>query len=273
MIQLLWLIPIGYAVGAFGTLIGAGGGFILVPVLLLLYPDKSPDTITSISLAVVFFNALSGSVAYAKMKRIDYKTGIIFAIATIPGAVLGSLTVSYIPRNIFNGIFGVILFLLAIYLFLRSNNDKGEKPIVFKHFITRYLTDNEGIEYTYSYNPVLGVSLSVAVGYLSSLLGIGGGIIHVPALINLLNFPVHIATATSHFILVFMALSSTVVHIATGTISSGLLIIAGLSIGVLFGAQLGAKLSNKIKGGIIIKSLAVALGLVGIRIFIMAFSG
>lgn len=54
MIQLIWLIPLGFVVGAFGTLIGAGGGFILVPVLLLMYPDKSPETITSISLAVVF---------------------------------------------------------------------------------------------------------------------------------------------------------------------------------------------------------------------------
>lgn len=102
MMQLIWLIPLGLAVGAFGTLIGAGGGFILVPILLLMYPDKSPETITSISLAVVFFNALSGSIAYSKMKRIDYKSGLIFATATIPGSVLGALTVSHIPRHLFN---------------------------------------------------------------------------------------------------------------------------------------------------------------------------
>ena len=56
----LWLLPLGLGIGAFGTLIGAGGGFILVPILLILYPNEDTELITSISLAVVFFNALSG---------------------------------------------------------------------------------------------------------------------------------------------------------------------------------------------------------------------
>ena len=59
----LWLLPVGVLIGACGTLIGAGGGFVLTP-LLLVCPHESPEIITSISLAVVFFNALSGSVAY-----------------------------------------------------------------------------------------------------------------------------------------------------------------------------------------------------------------
>jgi uncharacterized membrane protein YfcA len=65
LLQYIWLIPLGLLIGMLGTLIGAGGGFVLLPVLLLLYPDADPDTVTSISLAVVFFNALSGSWAYA----------------------------------------------------------------------------------------------------------------------------------------------------------------------------------------------------------------
>ena len=63
----LWLFPLGLGIGAFGTLIGAGGGFILVPILLIVYPNENTELITSISLAVVFFNALSGSFAYARM--------------------------------------------------------------------------------------------------------------------------------------------------------------------------------------------------------------
>jgi uncharacterized membrane protein YfcA len=67
----VWLALLGLAVGTFGTLVGAGGGFILTPVLLVVYPELTPAQITSISLLVVFFNALSGSVAYARLKRID----------------------------------------------------------------------------------------------------------------------------------------------------------------------------------------------------------
>ena len=271
MEQFLWLLPLGFIVGTFGTLIGAGGGFILVPVLLLMYPGKSPETITSISLAVVFFNALSGSYAYARMKRIDYKSGLIFAVSTIPGSILGAYTTSFIPRNIFDGVFGALLIAASVFLMMKPKNTKALEGKIPKNYILRSLTDIEGISYTFSYNPVLGVIISVFVGYISSLLGIGGGIIHVPVLVHALNFPVHIATATSHFVLAVMSLSGTVVHIASGVLSKGVTQTIALSIGVLLGAQLGAKLSNRFHGVWIIRSLAIALGLVGIRIFIMAF--
>ncbi len=269
--QFLWLLPLGFMVGTFGTLIGAGGGFILVPILLLLYPDKSPETITSISLAVVFFNALSGSLAYARMKRIDYKSGILFAAATIPGSILGAYTTAVIPRNIFNGVFGILLIAASVFLVLKPKNEKSIEGTPPKNYTTRSITDMDGIVHTFFYNPILGVSISVLVGYISSLLGIGGGIIHVPVLVHVLNFPVHLATATSHFVLAFMSLSGTIVHITSGVLSKGVLQTVALSIGVLFGAQLGARLSNRFHGVWIIRSLAFALGLVGIRIFIMAF--
>ena len=68
------------------------GHRVLVPLLLLFYPHESPDTIASISLAVVFFNALSGTLAYARLKRVDYGSGVLLSVATIPGAILGALT-------------------------------------------------------------------------------------------------------------------------------------------------------------------------------------
>ncbi len=271
MEQFIWLLPLGFMVGTFGTLIGAGGGFILVPILLLLYPDKSPETITSISLAVVFFNSLSGSLAYARMKRIDYKSGLVFAVSTIPGSILGSYTTALIPRNVFDGISGVLLICASIFLLLKPKANKAAVGKPPENHITRTITDIDGIVHTFTYNPVLGVVISILVGYISSLLGIGGGIIHVPVLVHALNFPVHIATATSHFVLVVMSLSGTAVHLLSGTLSKGVIQTIALSIGVLFGAQLGAKLSNRFRGALIIKSLAIALGLVGIRVLIMAF--
>jgi uncharacterized membrane protein YfcA len=273
----LWLLPLGLAVGAFGTLIGAGGGFILVPILLLVYPNENTELITSISLAVVFFNALSGSVAYAYMKRVDYRSGFIFAVATIPGAILGALSTSYVPRRAFDLIFGVIMILAATFLWLSAKEDKGHTVSMDdpahtapKKVLTviRQLTDAEGITYSYSYNPVVGIGLSVLVGYLSSVLGVGGGFIHVPALSRLLNFPVHVATATSHFVLAIMALTGTLVHVAAGTFVHGLRRAALLAVGVTFGAQIGARLSNRVGGKAIIRGLAVALLLVGIRLIV-----
>jgi uncharacterized membrane protein YfcA len=267
------LMALGIGVGVYGTLIGAGGGFVLMPVLLLLYPNQNAELLTSISLAVVFFNALSGSEAYALMKRIDYRSGLLFSAATIPGAVLGALNTAYVPRRLFDIIFGALLVAAAVFLSSRPREGSGscQPSHISWNCVTRHLVDAHGTEYEYSVNYLFGVGISVVVGYISSFLGIGGGIIHVPALSYFLGFPVHIATATSHFILAIMALTGTVVHIATGTFSHGVHRTIVLAIGVLLGAQVGARLSEKIKGSWIIRGLAIALGIVGLRILAVAW--
>src|SRR4029077_3523157 len=117
---------------------------------------------------------------------------------------------------------------------------KGTTRLTERHFV-----DAEGVHYRYAFDLRLGIILSVFVGYLSSLLGVGGGFIHVPALSRLLNFPVHIATATSHFVLAIMALTGTLVHVAQGVFVHGVRRTAVLAIGVLIGAQGGAWLSNR----------------------------
>ncbi len=272
MTPYLWLLPVGVLIGAFGTLIGAGGGFILTPLLLLVYPHESPEIITSISLAVVFFNAFSGSVAYARLQRIDYRSGVLFALATIPGAVVGALTTTYMPRRAFDLVFGLCMILVALFLLRRGERPSQPEAQPPPHYVRRSVIEADGTRHTYAYNRRVGIGLSVAVGYLSSLLGIGGGIIHVPAMAHVLHFPVHIATATSHFTLAVMALTGTLVHIVTGAFHHGLRRTIALSLGVLVGAQLGARFSHHVHGQWILRSLALALGLVGIRILVLAFT-
>ncbi len=271
----IWLFPLGILIGAFGTLIGAGGGFILVPILLLLYPNENTELITSISLAVVFFNALSGSWAYSRMKRVDYQSGTIFAIATIPGAILGAVSTAYLPRYAFDIIFGVLMIVAGIFLWVSAKDDhahaqaRSSGPVSGKQparWTVRDFVDADGVHYHYEYNPVIGIVLSIFVGFVSSLLGVGGGFIHVPALSRLLNFPVHIATATSHFVLAVMALTGTLVHVASGAFEHGIRRTAILAVGVLLGAQVGARLSNRVGGKWIIRGLALALVFVGIRL-------
>jgi uncharacterized membrane protein YfcA len=270
------LIIIGFLIGTLGTLIGAGGGFILVPLLIIMQPSFSPETITAISMAVVACNAISGSVAYMAIKRVDYKAGIIFALCTIPGSILGVYTTQIIPRDVFDIIFGVVLFVLAVFLFLKGGKKlSASKPVTsHKGWVQQHLVDKWKHEYHYAYDMRKGNILSVFVGYFSPLLGIGGGIIHVPAMAEWLRFPVHIATATSHFILAIMATVSVIVHISQGGYDDPFVLkmVIGLIIGVVPGAQLGAYLSGKMKGKIIIKALSISLAIVGIRILISRFS-
>lgn len=226
---------IGFVVGAFGTVVGAGGGFILTPILLLLYPHESAQTLTAISLAVVFFNAASGSVAYARQRRIDYRSGAVFALATVPGAIGGALLVGVISRQAFDAIMGIVLAALALWLIA------GERWPVGKargRLQRRTLVDRAGERYEYEVPVFRGAAYSLGVGFLSSFLGIGGGVIHVPLLVRALGFPTHIATATSHFVLAIMAGTGTITHIVIGSFHHhGLRRTVALSVGVVAGAQ------------------------------------
>jgi uncharacterized membrane protein YfcA len=258
------LVLLGFGVGTFGTLVGAGGGFILTPVLLLAYPKSTPALITAISLVAVFFNAASGTAAYRRQRRIDLRSGALFALCTLPGSVMGVFVADRVSRPTFDVLMGVALVCLALWLLSGRRAQPG--PNVSGE--VREITDRDGIAYRYHARVRLGAWLSVLVGFISSFLGIGGGVVHVPMLVGLLGFPTHVATATSHFVLAFMALVATIVHLLAGTFhhAVGLRRAAALSIGVVAGAQVGASLSRRLKSNAIERLLAGALVLLGLRL-------
>jgi uncharacterized membrane protein YfcA len=259
-------VVIGGAVGTFGTLVGAGGGFVLVPLLALLEPTLSTNAITAMSLAVVAMNASSGAIAYARRRRIDYRSGIVFALATLPGSVGGALISRSIPRPAFDLAFAALLIGLALFVVVTHEEDPEPAPEGTWGHAQRELVDVTGTQYRYSANLPLGIALSFAVGFASSLLGIGGGVIHVPALVGLLGFPTHVATATSHFVLAFMATVATLTHLAEGDLNGLVPQTLLLGIGAVVGAQLGARLSERVRGRHIVQALAVALVFVGLRL-------
>jgi len=254
--QFLELAPLGFLVGAYGTLVGAGGGSVLVPLLLFLMPDRDPAAVTAISLAVVFFNAYSGTVAYMRMGRVNYRLGILFTLASLPGAILGTLLVHRIPSGLFNLLFGVLLVSVGGLLVV---NPLGSRRSTDGHTPPPPRAD------------LIGAVGSAYIAVLSSLLGIGGGIIHVPFLIRTLRMEPHFATATSHFVLTFMALTATTTHVLMGQLDNALTETMFLAVGVMMGAPLGAALSTRLKGSFIIRTLAMALCLVGFRLLWRSF--
>lgn len=260
------LVPLGLAVGAFGTIVGAGGGFVLTPVLLLLYPHDSPGTITAISLFVVFCNAGSGTAAYLRQRRVDLATGWRYALATLPGAVGGALLVGDVPKHVFDVLMAVVLGSLAVWL-LRGAGQSGER-LPGGRLSERRVVDAEGEVHEYRTPVRRGMVLSLGVGFLSSLLGIGGGVVHVPLLVRVLGFPTHIATATSHFVLAVMSAGGTATHAVHGTFGHGAGIHRAvmLAAGVIPGAQLGAWLSRRMGGGAIERLLAVGLLALAVRL-------
>ena len=271
MLSTVLYVLFGFVVGVYGTLVGAGGGFLVVPFLLLV-KHFSPAEAAGTSLVVVFLNALSGTVAYARQKRIDYKSGLWFAAAALPGSLLGAYGVKLLTQRSFHLAVGILLGLIAIILLWRPHGAlagakvravKGGGGLLPVH---RRIEDAEGQVFEYRYDRAIGLALSFVVGFLSSLLGIGGGIIHVPALVLLLAFPPHISTATSHFILAITAGTGALSHLALGDVRVG----AGLAMGAgaVLGAPMGAKLSQRTRGVWILRGLALALLAVGIRLIL-----
>jgi uncharacterized protein len=264
------LVLLGFAVGIIGTLIGAGGGFILTPALLIAYPLAKPDLITAISLVVVFFNATAGSLAYGRQRRIDYRSGAQFALAALPGSIGGALLVGVVPRGPFDVITGGLLGGLALTLLV------GGRRALTAHAAAnarpRRMTDASGVSYEYAVPIRRGILFSVLVGFVSSFLGLGGGVIHVPLMVTMLGFPTHIATATSQFVQTFMTAAGSLTHALAGTFAHGLGLrrAAALSVGVLVGAPLGARLSRRLSGAAIRRVLASALALIAVRVIMQA---
>jgi uncharacterized protein len=260
-------VALGIGIGTLGTLIGAGGGFILLPVLALLFPQEPTGTLTATSLAVVAANATSGAIAYGRQRRIDYRSGLAFAAATLPGSVAGALLARSIPRGPFDVAFAAILLALAL-LVIKVRPDQGPAAPEGRPWgqSPRELVDSAGTVHQYHVRLPLGIALSFVIGFASSLLGIGGGFIHVPALIAIIGFPVHIATATSHFVLAIMATVGTATHLAAGDLTDVWPRAVYIGIGAVVGAQLGARLSTRVRGPAIVRVLAVALVIVALRL-------
>jgi uncharacterized protein len=263
-----FLLPIiGFAIGTIGTMVGAGGGFMLVPALLLLYPTMDPETITGISLVIVFCNAFSGSLAYAYQRSIDYRSALLFSLAAAPGSIIGALVTSSVPRQSFNFLFGIALVGISIYLAF-SGKKKMESLAPNPKHPSRTIVDRRGRKHLISYSRAMGAWLSGGVGFISSFLGIGGGIIHVPIMVRVLKFPVHVATATSHLVLAISALIGASIHFFNGDLATAYSQLLFLIPTVIIGAQFGAYLSTKLKESWIIRVLALGLLSLGLRLLL-----
>ena len=266
----LLLIPLGFGVGAYGTMVGAGGGFVLVPALLLIFPDDSQRTVTSISLLVVLMTALSGSVAYARRRLIDYRTGLMFALVAVPASFGGAFAVRYVPRSSFDVMFGVLLVGIALTIaagLARGGQSIREPLRGGRAIITRVIDRGDGVTSRYSYDVRPGLGLSAGTGFIATLFGVGGGIIQVPMMATLLRIPFDIAVATSQFMLIFMAFAGTIIHVVNGDLMGPELARASLlGVGAIAGAQAGAMLTRILSSETITRLLSMGLILIGGRL-------
>lgn len=264
---IILLIILGYTVGFIGSLVGLGGGFILVPIFLIIYPNKSPAVVTGMSLTIILFNSISGSISYISKKRVALQAGLVISLFSIPGTIIGSRTLKYIPKNIFGIIFAIFIIALSISLLLKKEKRpiQNEKINPKGHLKYTHI-DEYSQKTTYYFKFYHAVLIGLFGGLLSSILGVGGGIIYIPALIYILGLPVGISAATSLFATSFTALSGSIQHLINGSLNSSLLQIGLIAGGVIIGAQFGARLATKLSTKTLSKLIAIILIIVAIRL-------
>ena len=195
MIEELWLIPLGFAAGILGSIIGLGGGIIIVPVLTFL---GFPPTLTaSNSIFAVFSNAVASSISYAKQRRIEYSIGLKLGLLSIPGTIIGAFISSEITPQFFKILFALILISASIYIFskrkIEPKNYNLSKQIM-----------------------ILAIGASFFAGIISGLFGVGGGIIFVPLMVVAMGLSMKNAAPTSQFILLFASASALITHTLLG---------------------------------------------------------
>jgi uncharacterized protein len=226
VIDQIGLVLLGFAAGILGSMIGLGGGIIVVPILTFFgFP---PTLAVSNSLFAAFSNAAGSTISYSRQKRIEYSLGLKLGLLTIPGTILGAYISSDVTPGIFKILFGLVLISSAIYIFLRKKIETSEKSLT-KQMI------------------VFVIAASFFAGIISSFFGIGGGIVFVPLMVVGIGMTMKKAAPTSQFILLFASLSGIIVHSILGHpdfLQAGLLA-AGAFVGGITGARISLDIRER----------------------------
>ena len=250
MIDQLWLVPLGFVAGVLGSMIGLGGGIIVVPILTFF--GFSPTLAASSSLFAAFSNSVASTISYSRQKRIEYSLGLKLGLLTVPGTIIGAYFSSDVSPEIFKILFGFVLIASAVYIFLRKKIESKEKNLSQQMMI-------------------FAVGASFFAGIISAFFGIGGGIIFVPLMVVGMGMAMKKAAPTSQLVLFFASLSGVIVHTILG--HSDFLQAGLLSAGSFAGGLVGARLSLDIKERFLQILVSVVIIGAAIKMFLDSLSG
>ncbi len=210
-----------------------------MPVLRLLL-NVAPTTVAGTSLVFVFANVAASGLGYLRQKRVDLVIAVPMAIGAVPGSIIGVLAVKHVNPTGFDVAYGSILIVLAVLVMRRRA--AAARP--------------EG-ERTFAHRYVVAIPAGFVLGLLSSLFGIGGGIVVIPLMLLAARMPAHIVTATSAFVIALTSPVGVVAHAIAGDIDW--FAAAPLIAGGLVGGALAPIVSKRVSSPRLVTLLAIAL--------------
>jgi len=231
-----------------------------VPVLTLLY-EFVPANAVGTSLTAIFFTAVAATLNYARQRRIYWRTGLILAVTTVPGAYLGAWLTTILQARDLGLIFGFFLIIVAIYIITDLNNLRRSKS---QDKTSAQRSDYEVVKSGRTI--AVGAGLSFFGGLASGLLGIGGGLLVVPIMTFAMGMSIHLATATSMFTMIFTSISGVTQHYQANHINVETALL--LALGAIFGAQVGAYASKRISSKNLRRVFGIVVIISGINMII-----
>lgn len=259
MSQVVLLAITGFSGGAFGSMVGLGGGVFIVPVLTLFLGVSIHDAVAASLLGVVA-TSTAGSVTYLRQGLANLRLGLTMETALTLGALTGGLVGATLDRASLSAVFGGVMVIVSVYMGLRRTAspaqptpeaDLGRLGAVYRD---SYL----GREVRYHVKRLpFGLFVGLVAGNISGLLGVGGGFLTVPAMRLGMGVPIRASVATSSMMLGVTACSGALVYLAGGMVNPA--VVVPVVLGVTAGASLGSHLAARVRSSILTVTMAVLL--------------
>ncbi|HEY7220114.1 MAG TPA: sulfite exporter TauE/SafE family protein [Candidatus Binatia bacterium] len=250
----LAVLSISVLAGVLGSLLGLGGGIIIIPVLTLLFKVDIRYAIGA-SIVSVIATSSGAAAAYVRERMTNLRVAMVLELATSAGALTGAYLAGQLGVRWLYVIFGIVMGYSALMMFRKRHEPAIDVPVGapwadYLRLHSSYYDEASGREIIYRVARTrVGLGLMYVAGVVSGLLGIGSGALKVPAMDLAMRLPIKVSTATSNFMIGVTAAASAGVYFARGDIDP--FVAAPVATGVLIGALLGSRLLGRLQSSTI----------------------
>jgi uncharacterized membrane protein YfcA len=267
-----FLVSLG--AGGFGSVVGIGGGTIIVP-LLTLGLGHDVRTAIAASLIGVIATSLSASPRYLRSGLVDRHLGLLLLVAASLGGLTGGVTAGFLDERTLTLLFGLLLLAVGAQMLRQVLRPRPHPPIddadLGSEFTSSYVEPASGEVVIYRARRLVpGSAVSFVAGNVSGLLGVGGGIVNVPTMNLLMHVPIRVATTTSTYMLAATATASSLVYLAAGQVDP--LLAAPVALGVIVGSRIGARLALHVSQGVLRVAFVASAGILAFSMIREALS-
>lgn len=243
MVDAIVMIGGGIAAGLFGSLVGLGGGILIVPLLTLVF-DLPLLTAIGVSLVCVIVTSGAAAGVYLERRVANLRLGMTLELFTAVGALGGATIAFLIPERVLAALFGGLLAYVAVTMVRRREPADDPGSLVADEPAASTFAASLSAPGYRVRNVGPGAVGSVFAGVVSALLGIGGGTVKVPVMHVLMGVPLRVATATSNLMIGITASAGAIVYLLRGGIDP--YVAAPTAVGVFLGASLGSRVAHRI---------------------------